>query len=170
MERGDNIMDKKLNKLLDDYEELIEGQGGILQKQNARKAIHDHVHKKEEKVSGFKMNNTGDIFIQWAGTRLANGKSYTKFRLFEYRENEKHGKGFQYYTSGKSYGYTWAYPQNEYKFQNIPDDIDFSFKHGSHSFYVEDALLTGNETFEEVIRLSDFNFITRVGVSTEEII
>lgn len=104
---------------------------------------------------------TGDIFVEETGWIWKDSKNYTLFKLFEYRENNEHGKGFQYSKGGESYSHFWAYPKEDRKFKNIPNDIMFSFRHGSDSFCVDKDVVDSCETIEDLIRASDFKFVSQ---------
>jgi hypothetical protein len=119
-------------------------------------------------------NNTGichgDIFIQQTGGGNYDGKSYVVFGLFEFRENNESGKGFRYSRGGEDYCFFWAHPKEENKFKNISEDVLFSFKHGSDRFEVDSYLIKGGETPEELIKLSNFRFVSKKQVDAAQII
>ena len=110
-----------------------------------------------------------NIYIQETGYLHYDGKSFKTFKLFEYRENEEDGKGFQYSRGGKSYYHFWAYPKEENKLNDIPVDILFSFKHGSCSFKIDEILIEDCNSIEDIIRSSDFKFISKEEINIAKI-
>jgi len=102
---------------------------------------------------------TGDLFIDCSGGGVSNGKSYNRYCIFEFREGNEDGLGFAYNTDGTSYSYYWAHPSEDCRLVNVPTEILFSFKHGSHSFNVDSNLAQDALTPMELIKSSDFHFV-----------
>ena len=121
----------------------------------------------EEGESIFK---TGDIFVSATGSKNESGQSFTGFSMFEYREDGDNGEGFRYSPSGISYGYFWAYPSKDSLFKDIPEEIFYSFKHGSHNFYVEDRRLKECKTIADIVSFSDIKIVTIDDVNIASVI
>lgn len=102
---------------------------------------------------------TGDIFLDSDGWESEDGIQRTRFCLFEFHEGEEYGKGFIYSEGGMPTYYFWAKPEESMLVENIPDDILFSFQHGSNRFTAPDSLKTNDPI--ELIRNSDFKYVTQ---------
>lgn len=124
----------------------------------------------DTKMSGEKQFQTGDIFFSETGWKGDDGGGSTHFKLFEYRADGEPGQGFQYSRGGKMYPHFWAWPKEENRFINIPEDVLFSFKHGTSSFYVDDKIVPECETIHELISASDFKFVSQCSADLAAII
>lgn len=102
----------------------------------------------------------GDIFISAGMIGFSGDETTRTYRMFEFREGEETGKGFFYTPSGKSTYYFWARPSESVLFENVPDDILYSFQHGSNEFTLNDKQGAPNLATEDYIRMSDFKFVT----------
>lgn len=98
-----------------------------------------------------------ELYLEKTGIQYINNKEHIAVVLFE-KSNEK-GSGIRYTQSGKPYNYFWANPKEENRIHPIPEDILFSFKHGSCEFVIEKDKISANITNEQLIRLSSFRFI-----------
>lgn len=116
-----------------------------------------------------KIPEHGDIFIHNSGGIVGQGKSFTIFSIFEYRENQEYGLGFHYTPAGNDASYFWAHPEESSHFENVPEDILFSFKHGTHSFHVDKEIIPECNDLEALIRASDFNFVKQGDIEIAKI-
>lgn len=101
------------------------------------------------------------IYFCATGGKYSDGKSYTRFKIFDFEEGEQDGEGFQYSLSGERYGHWWCHTESSKEIKNIPEDVEFSFHHGSSGFFVLDEDIKNCETFEELLSKSDFEFVTK---------
>lgn len=113
---------------------------------------------------------TGDIFCDATGS-YGDGKGnwYTLVDIFEYDEEADCGEGFRYSGSGEKYGYYWACPKKEKLVTNIPDDILYSFKHGSYDFKILESEFKRLNNWIEIIKKSDFKYISKGDVQISSI-
>ena len=103
----------------------------------------------------------GDFFFSEVGTRFKNGKAYKRFDIFEYKEGYEYGLGFRYTRGGRAISYYWAKPEESELISYMPKNVLFSFQHGSHSFHVNEEMISNCNSFKELIEASDFKFTTR---------
>ena len=114
---------------------------------------------------------TGDIFCDDSGYYGdGKGNSYRLCHLFEYDEFSDKGEGFRYSGAGKKYGYYWAHPEKEKLIKNIAPDILYSFKHGSHDFKILESEYLKLNDHIEIIRKSDFKYISEGDMHISSII
>ena len=100
----------------------------------------------------------GDIFIEATGFHSTSGGNQTTYSMFEYDATLESGAGRIYNPNGEPTHYWWARPVLENRFDNVPDDILFSFQHGERTFSAPTP--EDNIDFETLIRSSNFTFIS----------
>jgi hypothetical protein len=106
-------------------------------------------------------NKMKKIYYCATGSKCSDGKSYTDFKLFDFEDGEEKGKGFQYSVSGERYGHWWCHTESSEEIGKVSEEIVFSFRHGSSSFYVLDEDVKERKTFIDLIEKSDFKFVTK---------
>lgn len=111
---------------------------------------------------------TGDIFLDSTGLEFSDGKEFTRYSMFEYREGEEYGKGFVYSVGGISTYYFWAKPEQCILLETIPEDILFSFRHGSNQFKIAIEEKFKAQDAIDLIRRSDFQYVTQAQVDVAQ--
>ena len=102
----------------------------------------------------------GDIFISASGFQSSGREQRTTYSMFEYDALLDKGDGRIYNPVGEPMSYKWAYPKVENRFDNVPEDILFSFQHGTWRFSAPESV-SPDDGLENLIRNSDFKFVTK---------
>lgn len=108
---------------------------------------------------------TGMLFLDERGGGYSDEGPYICFNIFEYRENLDNGAGGIYCQDEKPTDYKWSFPKEKFLLQKVPDEIMFSFKHGSYGFNIQKSKLEKCSSPTEIIQNSDFRHVTQKDVA-----
>lgn len=107
------------------------------------------------------------IYYSETGGMGVDGVWWTSFKLFDFEEGEKEGKGFQYSRSGERYGHWWCHTSPDREVTDIlTKEQLYSFYHGSCEFSVPKHLVSDN--FSELIKNADFRIVDPEDVAIAE--
>ena len=112
----------------------------------------------------------GQIFVDKRGSSSCGKIVKIRYSIFEYDEKLGIGTGLYYNVSGSKGSYSWACPEENKLFKNIPKDILYSFKHGSRSFLIDEKDIKDCDNYEQLIRKSNFKFVTKKTVENAKFI
>ncbi len=102
---------------------------------------------------------TGAIFVGATGSVFENGVNCISYKMFEFDENADQGQGIIYLEDGTRTRYSYAWPDESILIEGIPEDILYSFRHGSRAFLISDEKKAQAENVVDLIRQSNFHFI-----------
>ncbi len=113
----------------------------------------------------------GQIFIdKTGGGSDGNGNNFLSFSMFEYDSSLKNGAGRIYNQDGSKTYYFWAHPSEPGLCENLPEDILYSFRHGTWHFSINEKIAGKCDNNIDIIEYSDFKYISISDVDEAKIL